>query len=246
MILGLIIWLPSLFGWPVGGRNLEGQLGWLFFSLLLYPFLGWLFGSYTVLRWRRLTLVLLLQRLVITAAVTLIVVAVTRWLINPEDTVWLVYRRVQLVWLVALTGWALLVRLALRRGLLVSDPPRLLLLAHPKDTHTVLSAWGRVPHRHRLSPVDALRLQRRLDQTDQSLLVAVSSEMRRDPNQRMLLQNLEICDPRIVRSVSVLSLFEQQQERLPPSLMEDAPLLMTNSPGQPRSGQAQLKRTHLW
>ena len=51
------------------------------FSLLLYPLLGWLFGSYTVLHWRRLTLPVLLQRLVITAVVSVMVVAVARWLI---------------------------------------------------------------------------------------------------------------------------------------------------------------------
>ena len=65
-------------------------MGWLLFSLLLYPLLGWLFGSYTVLRWRRLTLAVLLQRLVITAAVSVIVVALARWLFNPVDAVWLV------------------------------------------------------------------------------------------------------------------------------------------------------------
>ena len=46
------------------------------------------------------------------------------------------------------------------------------------------------------------------------LLVAVSLEVRRDPSQRLLLENLDIRDPRVVRTVSVLSLFEQQQERL--------------------------------
>ena len=174
LMLGLILWAQALLGWTIGGNSLEGQGGWLLFSMVLYPSLGWLFGSYTVLRWRRLTLPVLLQRLLITAAVSVIVMAVARWLINPADTVWLVYRRVQLVWMVALTGWALLVRLALRRGLLLSDAPRLMLLAQQNDVHSVLTAWRRVPHRQRLFPVDAQRLQRRLDQSDQPLLVAVT------------------------------------------------------------------------
>ncbi|WP_186500876.1 sugar transferase [Synechococcus sp. A15-60] len=243
LILGLILWIPSLLGWTIGGSSLEWQGGWLLFSLLLYPLLGWLFGSYTVLRWRRLTLPVLLQRLVITAAVFVMVVAFARWLINPVDAVWLVYRRVQLVWMLGLTGWALLVRLALRRGLLLPDAPRLLLLAQPNDIHTVLTAWRRVPHRQRLSPVDALRLQRRLDQPEQPLLVAVSAELRRDPSQRALLESLEMRDPRVVRSVSVLSLFEQQQERLPPVLMGDVPFTYDDLPWAATfSVQAQLKR----
>ena len=201
LIIGLILWVPNLLGWAIGGSSLDGQWGWLLFSLLLYPLLGWLFGSYTVLRWRRLTLPVLLQRLVITAVVSVMVVAIARWLINPADSVWLVYRRVQLVWMLALTGWVLLVRLALRRGLLFSQGPRLLLLAQRDEIHTVLTAWRRVSHRQRLVPVDALRLQRRLDQPEQPLLVALSAEVRRDPTQRPLLQTLEMRDPRVVRTV---------------------------------------------
>ena len=243
LMLGLILWAPALLGWTIGGSSLEGQGGWLLFSLLLYPSLGWLFGSYTVLRWRRLTLPVLLQRLVITAAVTVIVMAVARWLINPADAVWLVYRRVQLVWMLALTCWALLVRLALRRGLLLSDAPRLMLLAQQNDVHSVLTAWRRVPHRQRLFPVDAQRLQRRLDHSDQPLLVAVTEEVRRDPMQHLLLESLDMRDPRVVRSVSVLSLFEQQQERLPPALMGDTPFTYDDLPWAATfSVQAQLKR----
>ena len=243
LTLGLILWIQSLLSWTIGGSSLAGQWGWLLFTFLLYPLLGWLFGSYTVLRWRRLTMSVLLQRLVITAVVSVMVVAIARWLINPADAVWLVYRRVQFVWMLALTGWALLVRLALRRGLLLPDAPRLLLLAKPNDIHSVLTAWRRVPHRQRLSPVDALRLQRRLDQQEQPLLVAVSAEMRRDPSQRSFLTNLEMRDPRLVRSVSVLCLFEQQQERLPPRLMGDMSFTYDDLPWAATfSVQAQLKR----
>jgi len=243
LILGFILWVPPLFGWSIGGSNLEGQGSWLLFSLLLYPFLGWLFGSYTVLRWRRLTLLVLLQRLGITAVVSVMVVAVVRWLINPDDSVWLVYRSVQLLWMLALTGWALMVRLALRRGLLLPESPRLLLLAQQNEIPTVLAAWQRVLQRQRLYPVDAFRLQGRLEQPEQPLLVAVSSEMRRDSNQCSLLESLEMRDPRLVRTVSVLRLFEQQQERLPPVLMGDVSFTYDDLPSASTfSVQAQLKR----
>ena len=241
--LGLIIWLPSALGFAIGGSNLEGQGGWLLFSLVLYPLLGWLFGSYTVLRWRRLDLQTLLQRLLITAVVSLMVVAMVRWLVNPGQAVWLVYRRVQFVWMAAITVWAFLVRLALRRGLLLPDAPRLLLLAQRDEIHTVLTAWRRVPHRLRLSPVDASRLKRRLEQQEQPLLVAVSAGFRRDQSMSSLLEGLEMSDPRLLRSMSVLSLFEQQQERLPPGLMRDAVFAYDDLPwASTFSVQAQLKR----
>ena len=241
--LGLIIWLPSALGFAIGGSNLEGQGGWLLFSLVLYPLLGWLFGSYTVLRWRRLDLQTLLQRLLITAVVSLMVVAMVRWLVNPGQAVWLVYRRVQFVWMAAITVWAFLVRLALRRGLLLPDAPRLLLLAQRDEIHTVLTAWRRVPHRQRLSPVDASRLKRRLEQQEQPLLVAVSAGFRRDQSMSSLLEGLEMSDPRLLRSMSVLSLFEQQQERLPPGLMSDVVFAYDDLPwASTFSVQAQLKR----
>ncbi len=243
LILGLILWVLPALGWQIGGSTLEGQGDWLLFSFLLYPLLGWLFGSYTVLRWRRLTLPVLLQRLVITAVVSVMVMAISRWLINPADSIWVVDRSVQLVWMFVLTGWALLVRLALRRGLLLSESPRLLLLGQQNEIQRVLTVWQRIPHRQRLLPVDALRLQRRLDQSEHPLLVAVSSEVRCDPSQRSLLESLEMCDPRVVRSISVLSLFEQQQERLPPVLMGDIAFTYDDLPwASTFSVQAQLKR----
>ena len=52
-----------------------------------------------------------------------------------------------------------------------------------------------------------------------------------------------MCDPRIVRSVSVLRLFEQQQERLPPLFVGDFPLAYDDLPWAATfSVQAQLKR----
>ena len=126
---GLISVSTLTAGSPLGAGSLHGQGPWLVFFMVLYPLLGWLFGSYTVLRWRQLPLRVLLQRLLITAVVTMIAVAVARWLINPSDQVWLVYRRVQFTWLLLLSIWAFVVRLALRRGVLVPERPRLLLLA---------------------------------------------------------------------------------------------------------------------
>ena len=117
LILVCIIAMSAWTGIDLSGDSLQVQGPWFLFVLLLYPLLGWLFGSYTVLRWRRLTLPLMLQRLFITAAVTLMVVAIARWLINPSEMVWLVHRRVQFLWIGALSLWVLAVRVGLRSGL---------------------------------------------------------------------------------------------------------------------------------
>ena len=52
-----------------------------------------------------------------------------------------------------LTTWSLLTRIALRRGLLLPDAPRLLLLASDEEMAVILQAWARVPSRQRLQPV---------------------------------------------------------------------------------------------
>ena len=58
-----------------------------------------------------------------------------------------------------------------------------------------------------------------------------------------LLADVEKCDPRQVRALSVLSLFEQQQERLPPVLMANTDLCYDDLPwASAFSVQAQLKR----
>ena len=105
LILGLILWLPSFLGWTTVGSTLEVQFGWLLLSLLLYPSLdgysvaiqfcggaGLLCGSVAEAGNNRCR-----QRDCGRSA---------RWVINPPDAVWLVHRRVQLVWMLALTGWA--------------------------------------------------------------------------------------------------------------------------------------------
>ena len=243
LILVLILCVPSWTGIVIGGQSLVGQEIWLIFVLLLYPFLGWLFGSYTVLRWRRLSLLLLLQRLLITAASLLMVVAIARWLINPSDSVWLVYRRVQLLWIGALTVWAFLVRVGLRRGLFLPEAPRILLLVQPHELDMVLRAWRRVPHIHRLRPVHANALAHHLDHADEPILVALSQAARNDVSLRPLLASLEMRDPRQVRALSVLSLFEQQQERIPPALLLDTVITQNDLPWTAAfSVQAQLKR----
>ena len=157
-------------------------------------------------------------------------VATARWLINPSDTVWLVHRRVQLVWIVALTLWALVVRVGLRRGLFLPEPPKMLLLSQPQELESVLCEWRRVPQRQRLRPVEAADLEQQLDKAEEPIVLALSHAVLQDPALRPFLTRLEMGDPRQVRALSVLSLFEQQQERLPPALMAETVLSYDDLP----------------
>ena len=244
MILLVIVVAPdALSAVPTGSSDLEGQRAWLVFSFLLYPLLGWLFGGYTVLRWRQLALPVLLQRLLLTSVVTLMVVAIARWLINPGEEVWLVERRVQFLWMGLLFVWSLLVRVGLRRGVLMPDRPRVLLLAGPDDQEAMLVSWRRVPQRERLELVSVEHLQLVLTDVDRPFLVALAPGLEGDPRWVSLQETLETLDPRQVRVVSPLSLFEQQQERLPPAFLPEGGLSYDDLPWAAAfSVQAQLKR----
>ena len=119
----------------------------------------------------------------------------------------------------------------------------LALLAQPEEIPAVLMAWKRVAHRLRLSPVDARGLQRRINDPDQSFLVAFSPSVRRDQVLKPILDSLEMCDPRQLRSVSLISLFEQQQARLPPLLLDESSITYDDLPWAATfSVQSQLKR----
>lgn len=243
LILALIVWIPPALDWSIGGTQLAGQYPWILFCVLLYPLLGWLFGSYTVLHWRRLPMLVLIQRLLLTAAATLAAVAIARWLINPGEEVWLVYRRVQLVWLVSLSGWSLLVRLGLRQGMLLPDTPRLLLLADDQERDRVLQAWRRVPQRERLRPIQPEQLEAELSRLDVAMVLTLSPQIHRDPALRSVFQHLETADPRLIRVVSPERLFEAMQERLPPALLAEQGLNYDDLPWAVTfSIQAQLKR----
>ena len=243
LILVLILRNPTFIGVHSTESTLQGFGSWLVFILLLYPLLGWLFGSYTVLNWRRLSLKVLLQRLLITSFATFTVVELSRWLFIPSESVLLFNRFLLPLWITALTIWSLFVRVCLRRGFFLSDAPRMFLLCQSHELSTILAAWRRVPHRQRLRPIGSKPLEQFVDNSDDPIFVVLSDLVRQDPALRPLLSKLDTRDPRQVRVVSVLSLFEQHQQRLPPVLMADNLLTYDDLPVAGNFNvQAQLKR----
>ena len=142
-----------------------------------------------------------------------------------------------------LTIWSLIVRLALRRGLLFPDSPRLILLAADFEIPGILRDWDRVAPRQRLVPISPLDLDQFLSDDPSPLLVALSLNFAADPNHSYLIERLELTDSRFIQTISVINLFEQQQERLPPALLPDSSLSYNQLPwSAPFSVQSQLKR----
>ena len=195
------------------------QLGWLAFTALAYLGLGWLFGSYTVLRWRRLPLAAVLQRVLITGVVTLVVVALARLLLNPPDAVWLVHRSTQAAWLLPLMLWSLLMRGLLRRGVLLPPEAQVALVGPPAELAPVLAAWRRTPTPVR-QPLRCLSLEQAFELAP-PVVLALAPSLEQNLQQRRLLEQLEERDPRDTSLTTPLHLLERQLERLPPALVPE-------------------------
>lgn len=211
-LLSLLI-LISLFKQP----GLQAQLPWILFMAVSYLGLGWLFGSYTVLRWRRLPLASVLQRVLVAAAVTAIVVAFLRHVFNPLDAVWLVHRSTQATWLALLTLWSVICRVLLRRGVFVPPAPQIFLVGSSPDRQNVLAAWKRTPPRQSLR---CLSLEKAV-QIEPPVVLAVLPSRDQNLHQQFLMDKLLSRDPRETSLLTPLQLLERQLERLPPVLVPD-------------------------
>ena len=242
LLVGFSSWLALPL--PPEGQGLVLPMGWTLFCLFLYPSLGWLFGSFTLLRWRRLPLLVLLQRVLLTAVGALLVIAVTRWITNPVDSVWLLHRRAQVFWFGGVSIWTLLVRIGLRHGLVLPDAPQLLLLADNCEAAMIQRAWNRVPHHQHLQRIDAEQMTLRLQANSDCFLLTVGPSWLERSRQHPSFQGLKGFDPRRVQVVQPAGLFERQQERLPPVLLADGWMVYDEMPwASPFSFQTQLKRS---
>ena len=233
-LLGLLALFAAFESQP-----LAPQVGWVVFTALAYLALGWLFGSYTVLRWRRLPLQAVILRVLITGLATVVALAMARLLANPPHLIWLVQRSTQAQWVPPLMLWSLLVRGLLRRGLLLPEQAQCLLVGADADVLPVLEAWRRTPPRQ---PLRRVALEQALEASP-PLVLAVAPSLRQDPRQRQLLEQLESLDPREFSLTTPLTLLERQLERLPPELLPDPWLNYDELPwNNPFSLERQLKR----
>ena len=148
--------MPIRTGSYLGVNNFEGEWNWLLFLLILYPLLGWLFGSYSSAL-ASTYFACSVAAPVHYSSIYMLVVSISRWLLDPSQDFG--FSLVSSVFVDRVAHFLVLaVRVGLRRGLLLPDVPRFLLFAHPQELQIVLTAWRRVPHRQRLYPANATGL----------------------------------------------------------------------------------------
>lgn len=205
----------------VRGTALLGYPQWLFPFLGVYLFLGWLFGSYTVLRWPWLRLRLVVLRLLAAALGTLFVVASVDWLLNLPPEVAISHRSNQALMLSALSLWALGVRLALRW----------------------MGRWGTGPDWQVRGTVEHLaQMQKEWRRTPHAVMprVAFLPTTQASYGEHSVATGLP---PRPLSTISWLDLAARQLERLPPALLPEDWLELHQIPWMDSfSVQRQLKR----
>ncbi len=233
----MVFWLVAVGSF--WSQSFNGQLPWAVITTTAYLLFGWLFGTYTVLGWPRLPRWRLVQRLGLSLFASLMLVAILRWVLNPSLDIWLVYRSTQLVWLIPTTIWSLFLRVALRRGALQSEEPKLILVAPEEEALKALQAW-------RVTPTRTMPIWLPFEQAASQpspLVLAVSSTMRKHGQYLTFFKELEQRDPRECNLTTPLALAERQLERIPPTLLPEPWLSYSEIPWNALfSPQRQLKR----
>ena len=199
-----------------GAELLQNGPGLLLIGVM-YLLLGWLLGSYTVLRWPGLRLSLVIQRLLLTAFTTALALVLLGWLVDVPEQLTLLHRGTLLVMLALLSLWSLLSRLVLRGiGAAPGTARRQMLLTTHQEGEQIRREWQRTPYvsEPRLLPPGLLN--RELNRRSQLRELAVAPGLELDPEQQRLLDRLE---RRGVALASLEQLAEQQLQRLPPALL---------------------------
>lgn len=197
-----------------------------------YCLLGWLLGSYTVLRWPWLRIRLVLQRLALTAAASLTVLVVIQWILGLDQSDFSLLNRGLLLEVMFWQSlFALLIRLGMRVINRLTPQARWRLMAHPEHLQEVIREWQRNPF---IRPPQLISSEWLQDSNPQKMIssprpfaVAVSENLELDTRQQGLIQQLR---SRGVLVTSLQDLAERQLERLPPSLLPRDWLDVTEAP----------------
>jgi len=188
---------------------------------LLYCLFSWLFGGYTLLRWPWLRLRLVLQRIGLTAIVTMLTLVVGSWALGlTSEQLMLLDRSVLLEWLGLQSAFALIARLLLRWWSRNAVKPLWQLVAAPEHQKHVMREWQRNPF---VRPPRLLNIK-----TLEPSLVAASPSERRplalaltpEVHHQLTGTNvLELLKARGVTVTTLEDLAQRQLERLPPTLL---------------------------
>jgi len=217
----------------------DQQLLLVLVLVVIYLSLGWLFGSYTLLKRSRLRWTQLLLRLGVTSAASLTAGALLGWLLRVPPDIGLLHRGSLIPLLSLVTVWSALVRLGLRQGQRLSSLPAWQIVALPQEIEAITREWRRSSNN--TPPPTTLRFSPTLwSNQSPSSAIALSSGVAAQANVQ------EFCQEVVGQGYPVLALAamaEQELQRIPARWVGDQWLLFSSRiDGEQNNVQQQLKR----
>jgi len=221
-------------------NNLAHQQLLLLALVLIYLSLGWLFGSYTLLKQARLHRTQMLLRLATAAGAALAAFALMGWLFRVSQETTLLHRGSLIPLCILLIPWSALVRLYVYNGLLLIPPqPAWQIVALKKEAEAVSQEWQRGTNSF-LNPV-VLVFSPTLWSSDPPCSgIALSNGVINETNVSQFCEKV-VGHGHPVISLSVLA--EQYLQRIPPHWVSDQWLMFSNRiDGERTNFEQQLKR----
>ena len=207
--------------------------------VLIYLSLGWLFGSYTLLKLTRLRWIQLLLRLGITSGASIVAGALLGWLLRVPQDITLLHRGSLIPMFSLVSFWSALVRLGLRQSQHLSSQPAWQIVALPQEVEAITKEWRRSFGNNPLPPI--LPFSSTLWERDSpNATIALSSGVAAEADVQQFCQQV-VGQGHPVLSLAAMA--EQELLRIPPHWVGDQWLLFssridgTNSPFE-----QQLKR----
>lgn len=221
-------------------RGLSSQIGYLLVLVVIYCSLGWLFGSYTLLKLRKISWTQLITRLGSTAIVSTIAAASYSYLFRLQITSSLFFRSNLIPLFVLLTLWSTVVRLVLRRHWPTKQQARWQIVALDSEIPVLKREWVK---NHSTGPIPAITDLRSGDlpnEFNESEALALSAGVINDPSLQAFCQQA-VSQGQPVHSI--VEMAEQELQRIPCRWIDNQWLLFSGSiDGQRTSLQKQLKR----
>jgi exopolysaccharide biosynthesis polyprenyl glycosylphosphotransferase len=219
--------------------NLADQQLLLLVLVLIYLSLGWLFGSYTLLKLSRWHWTQLPLRLGITSVASLTAAALLGWLLRVPPEINLLHRGSLIPLFSLVSVWSALVRVALRCKNRLSPPLAWQIVALPHEIDAIAQEWRRgsatspAPSLLRFSPM-------LWASTPPNSAIALSSGVAAEGNVQQFCQEV-VGEGHPVLALAALA--EQELQRIPPHWVGNQWLLFSNRiDGEHSTFQQQLKR----
>ena len=207
--------------------------------VLIYLSLGWLFGSYTLLKLTRLRWIQLLLRLGITSGASIVAGALLGWLLRVPQDITLLHRGSLIPMFSLVSCWSALVRLGLRQGQHLSSQPAWQIVALPQEVEAITKEWRRSYGNNPLPPI--LPFSSTLWERDSpNATIALSSGVAAEADVQQFCQQV-VGQGHPVLSLAAMA--EQELQRIPPHWVGDQWLLFSSRiDGTKSTFEQQLKR----